>query len=330
MGESDPAKRGRHLRDGLYAANAALDPEGSRQPGPTCVALANRSVLFAELGHLQSALADARRARELAIEHGMGREQVIAAVGEVIARWHSSLDTTVLTLIEEAKALAEALDAHDCLRPLIQIEVDVLWSTNRYDDARIVMRREADHLYDKLNSQTADRWDNVRAGVERLRTACAGESDALTGLPNEQFLGRWLPEVLLGDSPVCIGAVNIDGFALVNEDYGSHAGDVVLQEVASVLERICRRGDSVMRTGGDEFVLVLRDTSPGDARVVFERIRQLIAARSWTALPANVHLTASVGVTVGSGPVNSSQLLAAAREGLRQVKLAGGDRISFR
>lgn len=330
MGERDPAKRGRHLRDGLYAATAALDPEGSRQPGPTCVALANRSVLFAELGHFQSALADARRARELALEHGMRREQVIAAVGEVIARWHSSLDTTVLTLIEEAKAMADALDAHDCLRPLIQIEVDVLWSTNRYDDARIVMRREVDHLYDKLNSQTADRWDNVRAGVERLRSACAGESDALTGLPNEQFLGRWLPEVLLGDGPVCIGAVNIDGFALVNEDFGSHAGDVVLQEVASVLERICRRGDSVMRTGGDEFVMVLRDTSPGDGRVVFERIRQLIAARSWTALPANVHLTASVGVTVGSGPVNSSQLLAAAREGLRQVKLAGGDRISFR
>ena len=189
---------------------------------------------------------------------------------------------------------------------------------------------EVDHLYDKLNSQTADRWDNVRAGVERLRSACAGESDALTGLPNEQFLGRWLPEVLLGDGPVCLGAVNIDGFAQVNEDYGSHAGDVVLQEVASVLERICRRGDSVMRTGGDEFVMVLRETSPGDARVVFERIRQLIAARSWTALPANVHLTASVGVTVGSGPVNSNKLLARASEGLRQVKQAGGDRISFR
>ena len=330
ISETDQAKRGRHLRDGLYAATAALDPEGSQQTGPTCVALANRSVLFAELGHHQSALADARRARELAIEHGMRREQVIAVVGEVIARWHSSLDTTVLTLIEEAKAMADDLDAHDCLRPLIQIEVDVLWSTGRYDDARTVMRRQVEHLYDKLNSQTEDRWDNVRAAVERLRHASAGESDALTGLPNGQFLGRWLPEVLLGDGPVCIGAVNIDGFALVNEDFGSHAGDVVLQEVASVLERICRRGDSVMRTSGDEFVMVLRDTSPGDARVVFERVRQLIAVRSWTALPENHHLTASIGVTVGSGAANSSQLLAAAREGLRQVKLAGGDRISFR
>jgi diguanylate cyclase (GGDEF)-like protein len=116
----------------------------------------------------------------------------------------------------------------------------------------------------------------------------------------------------------------------MNEDFGSPAGDSVLQEVASVLERICRRGDSVMRTGGDEFVMILRDASPGDARVVFERIRQLIAARSWTALPAGVHLSASVGVTVGSGAANSSKLLAAASEALRQAKIAGGDRISFR
>lgn len=330
MSETDPAQRCRHLRDGLYAATAALDPEGSQQAGPMCVALANRAVLFAELGHHESALSDALQARKLAIQHDMRREQVIAGVGEVIARWNSSLDTTVMTLIEEAKANADEVDADDCLRPLIAIEVEVLWSLGRHDDARTVLRHEVERLYTMLHSQTADRWDNVRAGVERLRHALADESDALTGLPNGRFLGRWLPEVLSHDGPVCVGAVNIDGFGRMNEDFGSPAGDSVLQEVASVLERICRRGDSVMRTGRDEFVMVLRDASPGDARVVFERIRQLIAARSWKALPANVHLSASVGVTVGSGAANSSKLLAAASEALRQAKMAGGDRISFR
>ena len=330
IAETDTARRTRHLRDGLYAATAALDPEGARQSGPMCVALANRAVLFAELGHHESALTDARRARDMAIELGMRREQLIAAVGEVIARWHSTLDVTVLSLIASTKALGADLDSGDCLRPLLAIEVDVLWSLGRHDEARAAMQRNIDHLHELLQTQTAERWDNVRAGVDRLRHASAGESDELTGLPNRQFLGRWLPDALLDDAPVCIGALNLDRFGFINEAFGHEAGDSVLQEVAAVLERVCRRGDSVVRTVGDEFVMVLRDTSPGDARVVFERVRQLIAARSWSSLPSSVHLTASVGVTVGSGAGNSAKLLATASDALRQAKLAGRDRISFR
>ena len=295
-----------------------------------CVALAHRAVLFAELGHHDSALADARRARVLAVEHGLRHEQVVAMVGEVIARWHSSLDTTVLTLIAEVRALAEDLDVDDCLRPLTAVEVDVLWSMGRYDEARVVLQRNIEHLQSKLHSQTADRWEHVRAGVNRLRQASVGEADVLTGLPNRQFLGRWLPEVLADDSPVCIAALNIDEFREVNERFGYEAGDGVLQEVAEVLERVCRRGDSVVRTNGDEYVMVLRDASPGDARVVVERVRQLIAARSWASLPSDVHLSASVGVTVGSGAMNANRLLATANDALREAKLAGRDRICFR
>jgi diguanylate cyclase (GGDEF)-like protein len=328
--EPDPAKRNRHIHDGLYAATAALDPEGSRQPRPTCIALAHRAVLFAEIGHYESALADARRARAMAVELDMRRERVVAAVGEVLARWNSSLDTTVLLLIEEVKALADDLDVDDLLRPLTDVEVDVLWSMGQYAQARAVMQRDAARLNARLHRQTADRWENVRAGVSRLRHSSVGESDALTGLPNRTFLGRWLPEALSDDAPVCIAALNLDRFGFVNERHGYEAGDSVLQEVASVLERICRRNDSVMRVGDDEFVIVLRDVSAGDARIVFERVRQLIAARSWSALPADAHLTASVGVTVGSGAINSTTLLASANEALRRAKAAGGDRISFR
>ncbi|MDP9463556.1 MAG: GGDEF domain-containing protein, partial [Actinomycetota bacterium] len=192
------------------------------------------------------------------------------------------------------------------------------------------LQHDAERLHVKLHRQTADRWENIRAGVDRLRQASAGEADALTGLPNRQFLGRWLPEVLSDNAPVCVGALNIDGFGCVNENFGYEAGDSVLQEVAVVLERVCRRGDSVVRTGGDEFVMVLRDASPGDARIVFERVRQLIAARSWSGLPGDVHLSASVGVTVGSGARNSSKLLATANEALREAKSAGKDQITFR
>jgi diguanylate cyclase (GGDEF)-like protein len=328
--EPDPVKRNVYLRDGMYTATAALDPEGGKQVRPTCIALAHRAVLFAELGHHDSALTDARIAKALAFQHGFRRERVVALLGEVIARWRSTLDTTVLTLINEVKVLAEDLALDDGFHKLTEVEVEVLWSMGRYDDARSALQRDIARLQSRMHCQTADRWQNVRAGVDRLRQASVGEADALTGLPNRQFLGRWLPEVLANDAPVCIGALNIDRFRNVNEQFGYEAGDRVLQEVAEVLERVCRRGDSVVRTNGDEFVMVLRDASPGDARIVFERIRQLIAARSWSSMPSDVHLSASVGVTAGSGAMNSNKLLAAANDALRQAKLAGRDRISFR
>lgn len=328
--EPEAAKRGRHLRDGLYAATAALDPAGANLARPTCVALAHRAVMFAELGHHDSALGDARRARALAVQHHMRREQVVAAIGEVLARWNASLDISVLQTIDEIRSLAADLDVDDLLRPVNLVEVDVLWTLGHFDEARAAMERETERLYTRLHRRTADRWDQVRAGVDRLRQSSVGEADHLTGLPNRKFLGRWLPEALAGDAPVCIAALNVDGFGAVNERYGYEAGDSVLCEVAAVLERICRRGDSVMRLGDDEFVIVLRDVSAGDARTVFERVRQLIAARSWSALPVDVHVTASVGVTIGSGAENSSKLLAVAGEALRTVKAAGGDRICLR
>ncbi|MEA3184624.1 MAG: hypothetical protein QOJ74_1101 [Ilumatobacteraceae bacterium] len=328
--EPDPVTRSRHLHDGLYSATAALDPEGSRQVGPMCVALAHRSVLFAEIGHHSSAISDARRARPLAVEHGMLREKIVAAIGEVIARWHSELDTSVLSMIVEIREAADGLDIDDLLRPVTQVEVDVLWALDRCNEAREVLQRENDALYSRLHHRATDRWEPVRASVDRLRQASDLEADALTGLPNRRFLGRWLSEVLSEDVPVCIATLNLDGFAFVNQGFGRDAGDGVLQEVASLLERVCRRGDSVTRVGGDEFVMVLRDASPGDARVVLERVRQLIAARSWSTLPADVHVNASIGATVGSGAMNSGVLQAMSRDALRHAKSAGGDRINFR
>lgn len=327
---TDPVKRDRHLHDGLYAATAALDPGGCQQERPMCIALAHRSVLLAEVGHHQAALADAHRAQALAVENGMPREQVIASIGEVIARWNGSLDTTVLTLISEIDAVANDLDLHDLLRSVTNVEVDVLWSLDRRDDARAALQRRNEQLHALLHRSSEDRWRHVRVGIDRLRDVAEAEADRLTGLPNRRHLDHWLPELMSDDVPVCIAALNVDGLGYVNQSFGRDAGDLVLQELGVLLERVCRRGDSVTSVGSGEFVMVLRDASPGDARIVLERVRQLIAARSWAGLPADVHVTTSVGATVGSGAENSDALQALAHDALRHAKSAGGDRITFR
>ena len=322
--------RNRLIHDGLYAATAALDPEAGTEVLAMTAAMAHRSMLLAEIGHYHAALDDARNARQLAAEHGMREEQVLAMSGEAMALWGFSQNTEVIGLIRDALAVATEINFADYLEPLLKVEVEVLWKMGLYDEARIALERNLRDANRRLYDERAARWEHVRLGVEHLRVEALSESDPLTGLPNRRHLAHLLPEVLEEHAPVCVGLIDLDGFKRINDEFGYLHGDSVLQEVAGLLERVLRRGDSVVRLGGDEFVMVLRETSPGDARYVFERIRQLIAHRTWNGLPSSVGLTASVGVAVGSGAFDSARVLADAAGALQSAKKSGRDQITFR
>ena len=290
-------------------------------------ALAHRSMMLAEIGHYHSAVDDARRAREVATQYGMRAELALAMAGEALAVWGLSRDTGVRTLIADAFAAADGLDLEHYLGPLHELEVEVLWTLGQYTEARAALELQLRAAMRRHHDESAVRWEHVRLGAEHLEVAAIIESDPLTGLPNRRHLAHVLPEALHAHAPVCVGMIDLDGFKHINDEYGYLLGDGVLQEVATVLERVCRRGDTVVRIGGDEFVMVLRDTSPNDARVVFERVRQLIGMRTWHGIPPDERLTASVGLTVGGNAAEPDELLAQATAALQQAKRAGRDRI---
>nr|WP_067298421.1 diguanylate cyclase [Marinobacterium profundum] len=85
--------------------------------------------------------------------------------------------------------------------------------------------------------------------------------DALTGLPNRRMLleraNQLIAQTRRNDSGFALCYVDLNGFKPVNDYYGHQAGDLVLQEIASRLRRALRAVDTVARTGGDEFVLLL-------------------------------------------------------------------------
>ena len=232
--------------------------------------------------------------------------------------------------VSDTLALGAELNLTGHLGPLQAVEVEILWELGRHDDARAALERQQRDTLRRLHDERAARWEHVRLGVEHLRVEALSTSDPLTGLPNRRHLDTLLPEALDGTAPVCVAIIDLDGFKQVNDEYGYLLGDSVLQEVAGLLERVCRRNDAVVRLGGDEFVMVLRDTSPGDARSVFERVRQLVAARTFHGLPSALRLTASIGVAVGSAPVDRTRVLADAADALQEAKRGGRDRICFR
>ena len=74
--------------------------------------------------------------------------------------------------------------------------------------------------------------------------------------------------------------VDIDNFKKVNDELGHRVGDVVLQEVASVLRSAVRDGDEIYRYGGEEFVAIFKGASRKDALAAAERLRRAVEAES--------------------------------------------------
>jgi len=123
--------------------------------------------------------------------------------------------------------------------------------------------------------------------------------DGLTGLFNRaHFDSRW-PDELAGcvrhHRPISLAMFDCDHFKSINDTYGHPAGDTVLRGVAQVIRRECRQEDIPCRFGGEEFCLVMPDTTPSDAHAVCERVRTTVQTVKWPKHPERT-VTLSIGM----------------------------------
>jgi diguanylate cyclase (GGDEF)-like protein len=142
--------------------------------------------------------------------------------------------------------------------------------------------------------------------------------DALTALPNRRAFEERLPvEVARArryERPLCLCLLDLDGFKGVNDRLGHPAGDEVLRSVARILEE-SRVVDDCFRIGGDEFAIVMPETTPAEARIAAERI----AGRVRHARLAAGAVGISYGVA-GATDLDPGSLLAAADSELLAAK----------
>jgi diguanylate cyclase (GGDEF)-like protein/PAS domain S-box-containing protein len=171
----------------------------------------------------------------------------------------------------------------------------------------------------------------------RLRDTLLRQSirDPLTGLHNRRYLEeafeRELHRAVRRDRPLAVLMVDIDHFKKFNDEFGHAAGDMILREVGAVLRSGTRAEDVTCRQGGDEFVLLLTDSTREGAlmrgRHILDEIRRLEVREEGNLLGA---LTVSIGVA--TFPENGStpeELIAAADQALYDAKDAGRDRIAI-
>lgn len=118
-------------------------------------------------------------------------------------------------------------------------------------------------------------------------------SDGLTGLGNRRRLDRDLSERGLDAGHTAVIMVDVDHFKSVNDRFGHQQGDEILRTIGSMLTGQIRRDDVVYRYGGEEFCILLPESSVEEARQVAERI---VEAAHQVRLPNGRHITVSVGV----------------------------------
>jgi diguanylate cyclase (GGDEF)-like protein len=155
--------------------------------------------------------------------------------------------------------------------------------------------------------------------------------DDLTGLYNRRFFTIRLDEEISRhrrfNHPVSIVLLDLDGFKAVNDDLGHAVGDDTLRDVAQLLMRNSRGINVVSRYGGDEFAVLLVETSKAGARLYAERIRDVIAAfRHAHGKP----VTASLGVASlpDDDVVSAENLFKMADEALYAAKRAGKNQVA--
>ena len=152
--------------------------------------------------------------------------------------------------------------------------------------------------------------------------------DPLTGLYNRQYLDDAARRLCAVDDrtlrpSVAALMIDLDYFKKVNDDFGHSAGDSVLQHVARSILEGSRRGDIVVRYGGEEFVVVLSGVDLTIAQSVAERIRETVTKPD----DGRPRVTASVGVAMRNPGEPFEQLIVRADKAMYLAKAAGRDRV---
>ncbi|NOQ13711.1 MAG: PAS domain S-box protein [Methyloprofundus sp.] len=169
-----------------------------------------------------------------------------------------------------------------------------------------------------------------QANLERLAF-----KDSLTGLPNRRLLDDRMHQALIQakrhEKLIAVCYLDLDGFKPINDSYGHKAGDQVLIETALRLEKAVREGDTVIRMGGDEFVLLILDLQTiVELKEVMDRVLSSLTQPFFLTDSGSATLSASIGITLY--PIDKSEantLLRHADQAMYTAKRQGKNHYRF-
>lgn len=192
---------------------------------------------------------------------------------------------------------------------------------------RVVALQEAVRAERESVIRSSGEW--ARSNRRLLQEAL---TDPLTQLANRRYgLDRLNQEWSFAShhgTPLACLMLDIDHFKAINDRYGHEVGDVVLGQIARVLEKVCRKNDVVFRYGGEEFCIVCPSTALADAVLLGERIARAVREGRFGPIGERFTITLSIGVTVRTPDMAAPEdLIARADKALYHAKTGGRDRV---
>ncbi len=182
--------------------------------------------------------------------------------------------------------ISHALAKHDDIN---ELKTAVNSQVHSIQHALADSKKSQDTQQDSLSYQLSNLIDRVKKMEQQdadMRVQLEQEkqraiTDSLTGLPNREAYSAKIHEEMLRwqryKHPLCLAVLDIDFFKKINDTYGHHTGDKVLKAVSTSVAQRLREVDFMARFGGEEFVILLPETSVENASSILNRTRERLA-----------------------------------------------------
>lgn len=218
--------------------------------------------------------------------------------------------------------LVVILIAHELARPFVYLAnlVNKIGKEKvEFPERKPHWNREADLLTKTILLAIVDFQKHTDQLTQEAMT------DSLTGLTNRRNFESVMDHLINAGHPFSLIVLDVDKFKYVNDTYGHQAGDDVLRQIAKVISASVRPGDICSRYGGEEFVILLTDTSLKDAYIIAERVRKVVET---SKVSHSLLITVSQGIAhFPSQAKSSDQLFHLADQALYAAKESGRNKV---
>jgi diguanylate cyclase len=222
------------------------------------------------------------------------------------------------TRISQARDISELSSVlEEVMRETRNMQINTARS---HDDMSDMQRRvqQAEYEVERLMAELSQASEMVRV-------------DPLTGALNrkgmEEAMQREVARTRRHEAPLSIALLDIDNFKQINDTLGHRTGDLALQHLATVTRDTIRPQDTLVRYGGEEFIILLPDTGMEDAVKAMERVQRELTRRYFLNDNNKLLITFSAGVSVLGGAEEPGDAIRRADQAMYLAKRAGKNRV---